>query len=86
MTSEQDAPKELLESILKAFVSQPGEVKVTRTDDEMGVLLRVWVNKEDMGLVIGKGGVTASAIKLILKMVGYQTKSHIAVKIEEPDQ
>lgn len=85
MTSEQDAPKELLESILKAFVSQPEEVKVTRTVDEMGILLRVWVNKEDMGLVIGKEGVTASAIKLIIKMVAYKTKSHIAVKIEEPE-
>ena len=81
-----DEPKELLESILKAIVSHPEEVKVTRAVDEMGVLLQVWVNKEDMGLVIGKGGATASAIKLIIKMVGYKTKSHVAVKIEEPDQ
>lgn len=80
---EQD--QQFLENLIKAIVEYPDDVKVKREVDEMGVLLRVWVRKTDMGLIIGRQGVNANAIKLIVKMVGYRSKSHIAIKIEEPN-
>ena len=76
--------QKLLKDIIKAIVNYPDEIKIEKTVDEMGVLFRIWVNQKDMGLIIGKAGATANAIKLILKMVGYKNKSHIAIKIEEP--
>lgn len=79
----EDAQK-LLEDIIRAIVNSPDKLKIERRVDEMGVLFRVWVDQKDMGLIIGKGGTTANAIKLIIKMAGYKNKSHIAIKFEEP--
>ena len=53
---EQD--QQFLEYVIKALVDHPEEVKVKRTVDEMGVLLTLAVNKEDMGKVIGRSGAT----------------------------
>ena len=76
--------QKLLEDIIKAIVQNPEEVEIKKQVDEMGVLFRVWVNQKDMGLVIGKVGVTANAIKHIIKIIGYKEKSHISIKFEEP--
>ncbi|MBI5221225.1 MAG: KH domain-containing protein, partial [Candidatus Magasanikbacteria bacterium] len=48
-TSDQD----FLEYIIKALVDNPEDVKVDRKVDEMGVLLSLKVNPEDMGQIIG---------------------------------
>lgn len=77
--------QKLLETILKAIVNYPDEIKIERVADEMGVMLRVWVDRRDMGLIIGKVGITATAIKHIIKMAGYKSRSHIVIKIEEPN-
>jgi len=74
----------LLKHILESIVNNSEAIEIKKEVDELGILLRVWVAKEDMGLVIGRAGTTASAIKLIIKMAGYRVKSHVAVKIEEP--
>ncbi len=73
----------LLENIIKSIVHFPAEVKIEKKVDDIGILYHIWVNARDMGIVIGKGGITASAIKLIIKVAGYKIKSQIAVKIEE---
>jgi len=78
--------QEVLETIIKAIVYHPEEVKTIRSVDDMGVLLRLWVAKKDMGLVLGQRGVHASSIKLILKLVGFQNGARVSVKIEEPYQ
>ena len=79
-----DETQKLLEDIIKAIVSNPDEVKIEKVVDEMGVLFRIRVNQRDMGLIIGKAGVTATAIKHIIHLTGYKTKSNISIKIEEP--
>ncbi len=79
-------PQNLLESIIKAIVCYPEEVKIIKKVDKIGILYHIWVNPTDMGIVIGKRGDTASAIKLIVKIAGYKTNSHIAIKIEEPSK
>lgn len=83
-TQQSEDTQELLETILKAIVSSPDQIKIKKEVDEMGVLYRIWVAKEDMGLVIGKVGATANALKLIIKIAGYKIKSRVAIKIEEP--
>ena len=75
-----------LESLVKAIVKNPDDVRIERTVDEMGVYLRLWVNKEDMGLIIGRKGTNADAIKHLVKLFGLNNQSRIAVKIEEPEE
>ena len=76
--------QELLETIIKAIVKTPADVKIERQVDQRGVFLKLWVDKADMGLVIGKGGKNASAIKLLLKLMGYNHNVMVSLKIEEP--
>ena len=51
--------KEFVEYIVKQIVNKPDKVEVSRRTDEMGVLLEVKVDPEDMGLLIGRAGSTA---------------------------
>ncbi|MCP6718078.1 MAG: KH domain-containing protein [Patescibacteria group bacterium] len=77
--------KEFLEFIVKALVDNPDDVKVDRKVDEMGVLLSLKVNPEDMGQIIGKAGSTARAIRNLVRIVGLKNHARVNLKIEEPE-
>lgn len=77
--------KEFVEYVLKTVVDNPDDVHVDRTIDEMGVLLSVSVNPDDMGKVIGKSGQTAKAIRTLLKVVGAKHDARVNMKIVEPE-
>lgn len=76
--------KEFLEMIVKALVENPDDVKIERTVDEMGVLLRLDVNAADMGKVIGRQGKTGNAIRTLLRVVGMKHNARVNLKINEP--
>ncbi len=82
MATESD--REFLELIIKALVDHPEEVQIDRKVDEMGVLLSLKVNPEDMGQVIGKAGSTARAIRNLVRIVGLKNHARVNLKIEEP--
>lgn len=73
-----------LEFVVKGLVDHPEAVKVNRTVDEMGVLLTLDVNAEDMGKIIGRSGNTAKAIRTLLRVVGMKHNSRVNLKINEP--
>lgn len=77
--------QEFLEFVVKSIVSHPDDVKVIRSVDEMGVLLTLKVNPEDMGQVIGRQGSTARAIRTVLRVIGVKNNARINLKIEEPE-
>jgi uncharacterized protein len=76
--------QQFLEFIVKALVDNPDEITITRTVDEMGVLLTLIVNKDDMGKVIGRSGATAKAIRTLLRVIGMKHDARVNLKIEEP--
>jgi len=80
---EQD--QQFLDYVVKALVDNPQDVKINRNIDEMGVLLTLTVNKDDMGKVIGRSGATAKAIRTILRVVGMKHDARVNLKIEEPE-
>lgn len=80
---EQD--QQFLEYVVKSLVDNPDDVKINRTVDEMGVLLTLSVNKDDMGKVIGRSGATAKAIRTVLRVVGMKHDARVNLKIEEPE-
>lgn len=77
--------QQFLEYVVKALADSPDDVKIRRTVDEMGVLLTLSVNKDDMGKVIGRSGATAKAIRTILRVVGMKNDARVNLKIEEPE-
>lgn len=77
--------KDFLEFVVKAIVANPNEVVVDRTVDEMGVLLTLKINPQDMGYVIGRKGQTAQALRTLLKIVGAKNNARVNLKIYEPE-
>ncbi len=81
----QDSDVAFLEYTVKALVDNPSEVKISRTVDEMGVLLTLAINPADMGKVIGRSGNTAKAIRTLLRVVGMKNNARVNLKISEPE-
>ncbi len=77
--------QDFLEYVIKSIVSHPEEVRVDRKVDEMGVLLNLKVNREDMGTVVGRMGSNAKAIRSLLRIVGLRNNARVTLKIEEPE-
>lgn len=77
--------KEFLEYVIKCLVDHPDKVKVDRKVDEMGVLLTLDLDPEDMGYVIGRSGQNARAIRTLLRLVGARNSAHVNLKINEPE-
>jgi len=79
------ADKDFLEFLIKAIVDNPDDVVVERKIDEMGVLLTLRVNQQDMGQVVGRQGSTAKSIRSLLRIVGIKNNARVNLKIEEPE-
>ena len=77
--------KDFLEYVVKAIVDHPDDVAVDRKVDEMGVLLSLKVNSEDMGEVIGRNGNTAKSLRTLLRIVGLRGNARVNLKILEPE-
>jgi len=84
MVNKMPKDQEFLEYIIKSIVKHPEDVQVERKIDEMGVLLSLKVNPEDMGKIIGRQGSTARAIRSLLRIVGSMNNARVNLKIEEP--
>lgn len=81
---QSPADQQFLEFLIKSIVDHPEEVVVTRQIDEMGVLLSLKVNPQDMGQIIGREGGTAKSIRSLLRIVGVKNNARVNLKIEEP--
>lgn len=81
----QDQDTQFLEYVVKALVDKPEEVKITRSVDEMGVLMTLVVGADDMGKIIGRQGNTAKAIRTLLRVVGMKNNARVNLKINEPE-
>ena len=83
--TERYEDQQYVETIVKAIVANPDDVKTVRTVDEMGVLITLHLNPADMGYVIGRQGQTARAIRTLLKIVGAKNNARVNLKIHEPE-
>lgn len=80
---EQD--QEFVEYVVKQLVDQPNDVTTERKVDEMGVLITLKVNPQDLGQVIGRQGQTAKALRTLLRVVGAKNHARVNLKIYEPE-
>lgn len=86
MTDERPSHDvEFVEYVVKSIVDHPDDVKVERKIDEMGVLITLQVNPEDMGQVIGRQGATAKSIRTLLRVIGARNNARVNLKIQEPE-
>ena len=76
---------EFVEYVVKQVVNNPNDVKVVRKIDEMGVLITLDVNPADMGMIIGREGATAKALRTLLRVIGAKNNARVNLKINEPE-
>lgn len=74
--------KATLTDIAKAIVDSPDEVTVVETEDENGITLVLSVAPDDMGMVIGKHGKIAKAIRSLIKAAAGNTSKRVNVEIK----
>lgn len=77
--------RDFIEYAVKMLVDNPDDVKVERKIDEMGVLITLDVNPSDMGMVIGREGMTAKALRTLLRVIGARNNARVNLKINEPE-
>lgn len=78
--------QQFVEYIVKTLVNNPDKVEVERKIDEKGVLLSLTVDPEDVGRVIGKRGVTAQSIRMLLRALGTKQDARYNLKIVNTDE
>ncbi len=73
--------KELLEFLARSLVDHPDDVRVEETETDDMVMLRLSVNKEDVGKVIGKQGRIARALRTVVKASAVKDGKQASVEI-----
>ena len=73
--------KETLTGIARAIVDNPDEVTVLETVDGKDVNLVLSVAPDDMGMVIGKNGKIAKAIRTVMKAAASADSKRVNVEI-----
>ena len=73
--------QETLLDIAKAIVDSPDEVKVAVEEDEHTVTLTLTVAPDDTGMVIGRHGKIAKAIRTVIKAASVNSGKKVNVDI-----
>lgn len=73
-----------LDFLVRHLVEYPSDIRINKTIDERGVLLELTVNPTDLGRVIGKQGVIAQSIRILLRALAAQHDARYNLKILTP--
>ncbi len=72
----------VLSNIAKSIVDHPDKVAVTEHEEGNEILLTLSVAEEDMGMIIGKRGKIAKAIRSVMKTVAKIDEKKVTVEIK----
>ena len=75
--------KEILTDIARAIVDHPDDVMVTEEENNGDVTLILDVHADDMGMVIGRHGRIAKAIRSVMKSVAGTCGKKVYVEIKD---
>ena len=74
--------KELLEYLARALVDDPDAVEVEQFEEDDGtVVLELAVGDDEYGKVIGRGGRTAQALRVMVKAAAVKENRRVLVDI-----
>lgn len=72
---------QFLQYIVENIVTNKDDIKIERKEDELGILLELTVNEEDMWIVIWKKWNTINSIRSILRLLGLKLNKKINIKV-----
>ena len=70
-----------LADVAKAIVETPDAVTVSKDEDDRSITLTLTVAPDDMGMVIGKHGKIAKAIRSVIKAASAGSGKRVNVEI-----
>lgn len=73
--------KELVEVISKSLVDHPEDVRVEEEQEDRQVTLKLHVDEDDMGKVIGRQGRIAKAMRTVVKAAATRENKRVSVDI-----
>jgi hypothetical protein len=74
--------KHFLEFVVRSLVDNPDDVQISEALGEKETDYRIGLHPADVGLVIGKGGRTISAIRSVINAAN-KAGTHLAVEVVE---
>lgn len=74
--------KDIVEYIAKRLVNNPQDISIEEKEDGGVVDIKLMVNSEDMGKVIGKQGRIANSIRSILKACAIKEQKKVNLEID----
>lgn len=73
--------KQLVETIAKALVDHPDQVRVNEIATEKSVVYELSVAEADMGKIIGKQGRVAKALRTVVSAAALQDQKRVTIEI-----
>ena len=73
--------KEHVEVIAKSLVDHPEDVRVEEEQEDRQVTLKLHVDEDDMGKVIGRQGRIAKAMRTVVKAAATRENKKVSVDI-----
>tara|TARA_Y100001936_G_C16079033_1_gene676277 strand:+ start:311 stop:604 length:294 start_codon:yes stop_codon:yes gene_type:complete len=80
--SSINSMREMIEYIARALASNPGAVSVTEEDDGDQIYLRLSVDDQDKGKVIGRDGRVAQSMRSLLRVAAVKTDTRVSLEID----
>ncbi len=74
--------KETVTFLIKQLVARPDMVEIQEVDDEKGKTLKLVVDKDDIGKVIGKDGQTIKSIRSMVALFRSDQEPFVDVVID----
>jgi len=75
--------KDFVEFVVKNLVNNPEEVSVGMIDEGSCKVIKVKVNADDMGKVVGKNGRVANSIRTVVRGISRKSGDHYVIKFDE---
>ena len=74
--------RDLLEYLARALVDDPESVSVEQFEEDDGtIVLELAVAEDDYGKIIGRGGRTANALRMVVKAAAVKENRRVLVDI-----
>ena len=72
---------DLLEDLARRLVNEPDAVRVEREERDDAVVLRLHVAKDDVGMVIGRQGRIARALRQVVRAAAGRQRKRVVLEI-----
>lgn len=78
--------EELVKYVVTALVTEKESVHLTSTTEDDDIVIRVFVDKSDMGRVIGKNGKIANSIRTLVRSASSRMSKRYIIKIDTKEE